>query len=58
MNFLRFTTGDVGVTLSGLFGVWLAVFGDGLLSTAIALLLVLNLLAGLVVSIRKLLRAR
>ena len=34
-NILRFTTGDVGVTLSGFLGVWLAVFGDDVLSTAI-----------------------
>ena len=58
MNILRFTTGDVGVRLSGLFGAWLAIFGDGVLSTTIAVLMVLNLLPGVVVSIRKLLRAR
>jgi hypothetical protein len=56
MNILRFTTGDIGVTVSGLFGVSLAIFGDGVISTTIAVLIVLNLLPGLVVSIRKLLR--
>jgi hypothetical protein len=38
--------------------MWLAVFGDNMISVTIAALLVLNLLAGLVVGIRKLLRAR
>jgi hypothetical protein len=42
MKFLRFTTGDVGVTLSGFLGVWLAVFGDDVLSFTIAILLVAN----------------
>jgi hypothetical protein len=46
------------MTISGLFGAWLAVFGDGVLSTMIAVLIVLNLLAGLAMSIRKVLRAR
>ena len=52
-NILRFTTGDVGVTLSGFLGVWLAVFGDDVLSTAIAILLVANLLLSAVVSFLK-----
>jgi hypothetical protein len=38
--------------------VLLAIFGDGVIPTTIAVLIVLNLLAALVVSIRKLLRAR
>jgi hypothetical protein len=54
----KFSHPELGTTLSGLFGVCLAVFGDRVLSTTIALLIVLNLLAGLVVSIRKFLRAR
>ena len=52
-NILRFTTGDVGVTLSGFFGMWLAVFGDGVLSFTIAILLVANLLLSAVVSLLK-----
>ena len=38
--------------------VWLAVFGDDVLSTAIVLLVIANLLAGLALSIRKLLPTR
>jgi hypothetical protein len=52
-NILRFTTGDVGVTLSGFLGVWLAVFGDDVLSFTIAILLVANLLLSAVVSFLK-----
>jgi hypothetical protein len=44
---------NVGVTLSGFLGVWLAVFGDDVLSTAIAILLVANLLLSAVVSFLK-----
>jgi hypothetical protein len=47
-SMFRFSDSELGTTLSGFLGVWLAVFGDGVLSTAIAILLVLNLLAGLV----------
>jgi hypothetical protein len=35
-NILRFTPGDVGVTLSGFLGVWLAVFSDNVISVTIA----------------------
>jgi hypothetical protein len=41
-----------------IFGVWLAIFGDSVISATIALLIVLKLFAGLVGSIRELLRAR
>ena len=54
----RFSHPELDTTPSGFVGVWPAVFGDGVLSTTIAVLMVLNLLAGVVVSIRKLLRAR
>ena len=50
-NILRFTTGDVGVTLSAIFGVLLAIFRGGVLSPAAVLLLILKLLLSTVVSI-------
>ena len=36
----------MGVTVSGFFGVGLAIFGDGVIGTTIALLLVANLFLG------------
>ena len=44
-NILRFTTGDVGVTLSGLFGLWLAVLShDSGLMVVVVLAIVLVVL--------------
>jgi hypothetical protein len=42
---------DVATTISGIQGALLAIFGSDLLSTVVALVLVLHLLGGLVASI-------
>jgi hypothetical protein len=41
-----FLRSDLATRISGLFGAWRALFGDGDIGTTITVLLVLNLLAG------------